>query len=88
DAVPDDGLLDVVVAGPFTKRGVVQIFPSIYAGRHVHHPAVQVFRSRTVLIEPILALGGMPPDAFADGERLGPVPLLAQVHPGAVHVLA
>jgi diacylglycerol kinase (ATP) len=88
DALPDDGLLDVVVAGPFTKRGVVQIFPSIYAGRHVRHPAVQVFRSRTVLIEPILALGGMPPDAFADGERLGPVPLLAQVHPGAVHVLA
>ena len=86
-AVPDDGLLDVVVAGPFTKRGIVQIFPGMYSGRHVHHPAVQVFQSRTVLIEPITALGAMPPDAFADGERLGPVPLLAQVHPGAVHVL-
>lgn len=88
DALPDDGLLDVVVAGPFTKRGIVQIFPGMYSGRHVRHPAVQVFRSRTVLIEPVSALGAMPPDAFADGERLGPVALLAQIHPGAVHVLA
>jgi diacylglycerol kinase (ATP) len=88
DALLDDGLLDVVVAGPFTTRGIVQIFPGMYTGRHVRHPAVQVFRSRTVLIEPVTALGGTPPDAFADGERLGPVPLLAQVHPGAVHVLA
>ncbi|MDM8083877.1 diacylglycerol kinase family lipid kinase [Cellulomonas cellasea] len=88
DARVDDGLLDVVVAGPFTRAGVVRIFPGMYAGRHVRHPAVQVFRSRTALIEPVERLGAFPPDAFADGERLGPAPLLAQVHPGAVQVLA
>ena len=38
DAVVDDGLLDVVVAGPFTKPGVVKIFPGIYQGKHVGHP--------------------------------------------------
>lgn len=88
DAEVDDGLLDVVVAGPFTRAGVVRIFPGMYTGRHVRHPAVQVFRSRTALIEPVERLGATPPDAFADGERLGPTPLLAQVHPGAVQVLA
>ena len=87
DALMDDGLLDVVVAGPFTKPGIVKIFPGMYAGRHVHHPAVQVFRTRSVLIEPMLRLGPEPPAAFADGERLGPLPLSAQVHPGVLSVL-
>lgn len=88
DAQLDDGLLDVVVAGPFTKAGIVRIFPGMYSGRHVHHPAVQVFRSRTALIEPVDRLGAPPPHAFADGEHLGPVPLHARVHAGAVRVLA
>ncbi|WP_029287269.1 diacylglycerol kinase family protein [Cellulomonas sp. HZM] len=87
DAVVDDGLLDVVVAGPFTKPGVVRIFPSIYRGGHVGHPQVQVLRSRSVLIEPVSELGPTPPPAFADGERIGPLPLRAEVVPGALRVL-
>lgn len=87
DAVVDDGLLDVVLAGPFTKPGVVKIFPGIYRGQHLGHPAVEVRRSRSVLIEPLEAAGPHPPVAFADGERIGPLPLLAQVDPGALGVL-
>ena len=87
DAVIDDGLLDVVVAGPFTKPGVVKIFPGIYQGKHIGHPSVEVRRSRSVLIEPLAAEGPHPPVAFADGERIGPLPLLAQVVPGALPVL-
>ncbi len=87
DAVVDDGLLDVVVAGPFTKPGVVRIFPGIYQGRHVGHPAVDIRRSRSVLIEPLTALGPVPPVAFADGERVGPLPLRVTVDPGALSVL-
>lgn len=88
DARLDDGLLDVVVAGPFTRSGAIRIFPGIYRGRHVRHPAVDVLRTRSVLIEPVDALGAVPPPAFADGERIGPVPLRAQVVPGALAVLA
>ena len=84
----DDGLLDVVVAGPFTRSGVVRIFPGMYRGRHVRHPQVQVLRSRTVLVEPAPHLGGTPPEAHADGERIGPLPLVAEVHPRALQVLA
>lgn len=84
----DDGLLDVVVAGPFTRAGVVRIFPGMYAGRHVRHPQVQVIRTRKVLVEPAGHLGRTPPEAHADGERIGPLPLVAEVHPGAVRVLA
>ena len=87
DAVIDDGLLDVVVAGPFTKPGVVKIFPGIYQGKHIGHPAVDVVRSRSVLIEPLTDLGPVPPVAFADGERIGPLPLRVTVDPGALSIL-
>jgi diacylglycerol kinase (ATP) len=87
DAVVDDGLLDVVVAGPFTKPGVVKIFPGIYQGKHVGHPAVDIVRSRSVLIEPLTELGPVPPVAFADGERVGPLPLRVTVDPGALSIL-
>ncbi len=87
DADPHDGLLDVVVAGPLTRTGLVAVFPKVYSGRHLGHPAVQVLRSSRVLIEPS-GLGAHPPVAFADGERLGPAPLLVECRPGAVRILA
>ena len=87
DAAVDDGLLDVVVAGPFTRTGVLKIFPGIPQGKHVAHPAVDVLRSRSVLIEPLAELGPTPPVAFADGERIGPLPLRVTVDPGALSIL-
>lgn len=87
DAVMDDGLLDVVIAGPLSRAGVAAIFPRVYPGRHLSHPACTVLRGRTVLVEPS-PVGPPPPPAFADGERLGPLPMLAQVSPGAVRLLA
>lgn len=87
DAGVDDGLLDVVVAGPFTRTGVLKIFPGIPQGKHVTHPAVDVYRSRSVLIEPLTELGPTPPVAFADGERIGPLPLRVTVDPGALSIL-
>ncbi|WP_231494922.1 diacylglycerol kinase family protein [Cellulomonas sp. KRMCY2] len=87
DARMDDGLLDVVIVGPLGRIGLMSVFPRIYAGTHIQHPACTVLRSRTVLIEPS-PTGPMPPAAFADGERLGPLPLRAEVRPGAVRLLA
>lgn len=86
DARPDDGLLDVVLVSGLTRVGLLALFPRVYPGTHVRHPACQVLRSRTVLVEPS-DLGPHPPDAFADGEHLGPLPLRLEVVPGAVHVL-
>lgn len=88
DARLDDGLLDVVVAGPLTRAGVVRVFPGMYAGRHLRHPQVHVVRTRRVLVEHAAHLGGPPPEAHADGECIGPLPLVAEVVPGAVRVLA
>ena len=87
DASPEDGLLDVVVAGPFTRAGAVGIFPRIYRGRHVGDPRIQVLRGRRVVVEAVPARGAAPPTAYADGERVGPVPLHVEVVPGALGVL-
>lgn len=87
DSVMDDGLLDVVIAGPLSRRQLLAIFPKVYSGAHVSHPACTVLRSTSVLIEHS-HVGPVPPVAFADGERLGPLPLRVEVRPGAVRLLA
>jgi diacylglycerol kinase (ATP) len=87
EADPHDGLLDVVLAGPFSRTATVGIFPKLYGGTHVAHPRVEVHRSRVVVIEAVARLGPHPPVAFADGERIGPLPLRVEVVPGALNVL-
>lgn len=82
----DDGLLDVLVAGPLSRAELLAVFPRVFSGGHVRHPACTVLRSRSVLVEPS-PLGPPPPAAYADGERLGPLPLHAEVVSGAVRLL-
>jgi diacylglycerol kinase (ATP) len=81
DASMDDGLLDVLVLHRLPRIEFVRVFPSVRSGRHVEHPAVEVRRARTVHLDA--------PDivAYADGERLGPLPLTIEAVPGALTVL-
>ncbi|ROS74482.1 diacylglycerol kinase family protein [Cellulomonas sp. PhB143] len=86
-ALFDDGLLDVVVAAPFGRLRAASIFPGMYRGRHLGVEGIESFRARRVTLEPTGA-GALPPEAFADGERIGPLPLRVEVVPGALRVLA
>ncbi|WP_432922050.1 diacylglycerol/lipid kinase family protein [Microbispora sp. CA-135349] len=81
DARPDDGLFDVLVLGAMPMGEFLRTFPRVYRGGHTRHPAVTLRRARRVVIEA--------PDviAYADGERVGPVPLTCAVEPGALRVL-
>jgi diacylglycerol kinase (ATP) len=78
----DDGLLDVTVLGALGRVTFVRLFPRVYRGTHVEHPSVQVLRARTVRVQ---AAGTV---AYADGERLGPLPVEATCVPDALAVLA
>ena len=78
----EDGMLDVVVFGPVSRRELVRTYPRLYAGTHTSHPAYVHHRARTVTVAA--------PDivAYADGERFGPLPLIIEAAPGALAVLA
>jgi diacylglycerol kinase (ATP) len=78
----DDGLLDVVVINAMSKRELVRTYPRLYRGTHVRHPAYEHHRVRS------LTIGSPGVVAYADGERVGPLPLTARCAPGALRVLA
>lgn len=80
-ALPDDGLLDVVMVGALSKREFLRVFPRVYRGSHITHPAVSVWQAESVTLE---APGVV---AYADGERIGPVPVTCEIRPGALRVL-
>ncbi len=78
----DDGFLDVVVIKPVTKLELVKVYPRLFKGTHVSHPAYEHHRVRTVTVEAPAVV------AYADGERLTPLPLAVEVVPAAVRVFA
>lgn len=80
DARLDDGLLDVTVLGPISKTEFVRVFPTVYKGTHVNHPAVRVRRTRTVT----LSAAGV--TAYSDGERVSVLPVTCSAVPGALTV--
>lgn len=51
DAAIDDGLLDLLVAGSFSRIGTLGILPRVMAGTHLGHPLVKMFRGRHMVIE-------------------------------------
>jgi diacylglycerol kinase (ATP) len=81
DARPDDGELDVTWLGAVSKPTFLRVFPSVFRGTHVEHPAVRTFRGRSLRIA---AEGQI---AYADGERIGPLPVEIEVRPAALRVL-
>lgn len=83
DALIDDGLLDVMIVKPLSRFSFLRIFPRVFKGEHTSDPRVIMRRARRIRIEV-----GAPIVAYADGERMGPLPIDLEVAPGALRVLA
>ena len=73
----NDGLIDLMILNPVSKREFIQIFPSVYEGKHIEHPEVEIFKAKEIYIES---------DAicYADGERIGPLPATISVAEAAL----
>ena len=80
DAELTDGLLDVFIVHPLSRAALLRVLPRVYAGEHVHHPAVEFVRARHVRIDADDVV------AYADGERIGALPVEVEVAPGALRV--
>ena len=76
-----DGLLDVVIIEPLTKLELLKTYPKLFKGTHVQHPSYRHHRcARVSVSSPHIT-------AYADGERLGPLPMSISCHPAALRVV-
>ena len=82
DASLDDGLFDVVYVKPLGRLAFLRIYPRVFAGTHVTDPRDVVQRARSVRID---AAGVV---AYADGERIAPLPVDIEMDAGSLRVLA
>ena len=77
DADITDGHFDVMILRPVSKIEFLKVFPKVFSGAHVSHPAVDIFRGKKVDVAAEAV-------AYADGERIGPLPISAEVIPQAL----
>ena len=82
NAKVDDGYLDLFIVHAMSRLELLKVFPKVYTGGHVTHPAVEFVRAKSVK----LSSGNMP--VYSDGEARGHSPLTATVEPGALSVFA
>jgi diacylglycerol kinase (ATP) len=78
----DDGKLDVVIIKPLGRLELLRVYPKLFSGKHVIHRQYEHHLAHEVS----LAAPGMV--AYADGERLGPLPTTVRISPNALRVYA
>ncbi len=80
-AILDDGMLEVTWVDPVSKAAFIRVFPRVFAGTHLQHPAVRSFSGSRITVA---APGQV---AYADGERFGSLPVEIEVIRGALDVV-
>jgi diacylglycerol kinase (ATP) len=78
----DDGRLDVVIIKPLSKLELLWVYPKLFSGKHVTHRQYEHHFAEEVS----LAAPGIV--AYADGERVGPLPTTVRAAPNALRVYA
>ena len=71
-----DGFFDVMVLNPISKIEFIKVFPKVYSGEHIEHPEVNIYRTKKIQINAAAV-------AYADGERIGTLPISAECVAGA-----
>ena len=82
EATVDDGLLDLFIVNKISKLQLIKVFPKVFTGQHVTHPAVEIVRATDVT----LVSEGVP--VYADGEPAGMLPMTVSIAPKVIRVLA
>ena len=76
-----DGILDITWVDRASRTTILRVFPRIFSGSHVKHPAVRVLQGRTITVQ------SKGPVVYADGERVGDLPIVASVVAGGLRML-
>ncbi len=84
DAEPDDGTLDVVIAGRFGRAGTLAILPRVMRGRHLGHPQVHRFAATSLDVH-----WSSPTPGHAEGEAIPTASdYRVRLRPGVLRVVA
>jgi diacylglycerol kinase (ATP) len=78
----DDGLLDVCIVHALSTTAFLRAFPRVFRGTHVSHPKVSMLRGTRVSVGANRRI-----QVYADGERIGPLPAIFEVVPGALRLV-
>lgn len=76
-----DGVAEVLIVTNLPKLAFLRLFPKVFNGSHVSHPATRVLTASEFTLH---APGQI---AYADGERIGPAPIRISVQANAVHII-
>lgn len=82
DASLEDGLLEVVTVADVPKLRVLRLLPTVFDGRHVRQPNVQIERAREIEVR-----ADRPFTMYADGDPVAELPVTVRALPGAVRVI-
>ena len=82
EASVTDGKIEVFVLHPLPRLTFLRIFPRVFAGTHVTHPAVEITQCESVSIDVDDIVG------YLDGERHRALPVHIGVKQGALEVLS
>jgi diacylglycerol kinase (ATP) len=80
EARMDDGRFQLTEVRKIPKRTLLTIFPKVFSGRHVTHPKVFVHHAAEI------ELRADDVSCWADGERIGALPVTLRTLPGALRV--
>lgn len=81
EAQHDDGLLHAVNIGHVPRHRFLRLLPTVFSGRHVDRREVETRSGSVATID-----GSSEVELWADGERLGPLPVRLEVVAGALHI--
>lgn len=79
----DDGKLDIFIVNKISRFELLKVFPRVYTGDHVTHPAVEFISATEVQLSSNIKM-----PAYSDGEPVGFAPITAKIAPGALRVYA
>lgn len=82
EADPTDGLLDLTIISPVSRTTLLRLLPSLYSGKFLSHPAVELIKTEAIELS-----GDDDLFLMGDGEELGPLPARLSCAVGALRVL-
>lgn len=78
----NDGRLDIMIGHAMSRLGLLRLLPRVFRGTHLGRPRVEALTGSIIEIDTDGVV------AYADGERVGPLPARIEVVPNALRVFA